>query len=127
MPLHKPDDDQFWEKEPHFFDCPYRYSLGRTWRLQHFPECNQIIREVFIDGSPDYMPTPLAPSRIVDFYGDSSSRIKFVVLLRDPLRRMHSAFYNGMADLWWGERASSLTFQEYVTDLLEGSVDPLGE
>lgn len=48
---------------------------------------------VTVDFTPTYISYVQAPQRIKQFYGGQSPQIKFGVILRDPLRRAHSAFH----------------------------------
>jgi hypothetical protein len=77
-------------KEPHFFD--WRYNEGRWSWLSGYPACPDY-RAVAVDMTP-MVHTTYVPARIVEWYGDLSAQLSLVLLLRDPLSRMHSAFYH---------------------------------
>lgn len=50
------------------------------------------------DYTPGYLSARESPQRIKETYGDElSSRLTFLVLLREPLARMRSSYYHGVA------------------------------
>jgi len=102
--------------------------LGRAWWLHHYPICSQTERMVGIDFTPSYLADEKAPERIQAFYADQSSQVKFGVILRNPIKRMHSAFHfwkQGQGAELCSREDIEVEFQQYVTGMLAG-VDPCG-
>eukprot|EP00929_Paragymnodinium_shiwhaense_P035158 TRINITY_DN19022_c0_g1_i1.p1 TRINITY_DN19022_c0_g1~~TRINITY_DN19022_c0_g1_i1.p1 ORF type:complete len:471 (-),score=57.68 TRINITY_DN19022_c0_g1_i1:183-1595(-) len=82
-------------KELNYFNSSRQYSAGKQWWLEHYPPCPSDGRKgVSIDGSVHYLENQdfLVPKRMAETYGPHSSRIKFVVLLREPVSRAWSLF-----------------------------------
>ena len=74
-------------KEIHFFDV--HYSRGESWYREFFP----IDRHGFSalgEVTPSYLPDPLAPERIRNFYPE----MRLIALLRDPVARIWSAYHH---------------------------------
>lgn len=109
----------FGVKELHIFDNPDRYNMGKKWWLSHYPPCTQSRRAIGIDMTPNYMISPVAAQRMLDRYGDQASRLKFMVLLRDPVKRMQSAFYHGKANHWCGGKFANITFSHHASAFVE--------
>lgn len=101
-------------KELHIFDEQARFDRGQTWWLNHYPTCTHARRLISVDMTPNYMLEPKAPARMARWYGEHAARLKFMVLLRDPVSRMQSAFYHGKVVHWCGTEYVGITFQEYT-------------
>jgi len=87
-------EPSYFQKELHIFDDgSRRFQLGTQFWLSHYPKCDQSKRMVATDFTPAYLRDADAPKRMLQFYGSKASQIKFGALLRNPLDRMHSAFY----------------------------------
>lgn len=80
-------------KEMHFFNHDERYSLGTDFWLNHYPECQTEDRFVATDLTPAYLADPKVPDRLLEFYGKKISAVKFLVLVRDPIKVIQSFFY----------------------------------
>lgn len=104
------DPNWFW-KEPHVFDWDARYyGLGRDGWLSYYPLCSHDTHAIGVDATPSYASSPVAPARIQTWYGPLlAPRLEFLVILREPLSRMHSSFYHGKQWAFQG-----LTFGSYV-------------
>lgn len=86
------DQDGFQSsKEPHYFD--WRYKHGRETWLSWWPKCQHDARQVAADFTPQ-MHFTISADRMVSTYGDLSKRLRFIVILRDPLVRFHSSFFH---------------------------------
>lgn len=115
-------------KELSIFNFPDRFSLGIQFWLKHYPKCSRSKRMVATDSTPGYLYDPEVPGRMRMFYGEQSSKVKFGVILRDPLLRMHSAFWyykNGLGRKLCAREEIDVSFQEYVVGVLAGR-DPCG-
>lgn len=110
---------KYW-KEPHFFSSPSDMAGGKSWWLEHWPECPQSERMVAMDMSVSYL---MAPESVIPtlqlFYGGSVSQIKFVVLMREPLEAMQSLFYFGKS---WAT-SNTGDFKKWVRDVMSGTGD----
>jgi len=110
-------EDFFYTKEPHLFDEPLRYGLGVDFWLSHYPLCDRTRRLVALDSTPNYLYHAGTSERIMSRYGQTASYLKFLVLLREPVGRMQSAYYQGRDVGWW--RGLPNTFKEYVEHVVE--------
>jgi len=70
-------------KEIHYFD--YNSTCGRGWYKAHFPFKSKFLT---MDATPNYLDHPLASLRIKKVY----PKMKFIVILRDPIERAHSQY-----------------------------------
>lgn len=113
-------------KEVHVFNRDDSIRKGKSWWLEHYPKCDQSKRMVATDFTPCYLHDEQAPLRIRAHYGEQSSNVKFGVILRNPLNRMHSAFHfwkRGLGRGLCAEEQIGVTFEVYVRGILLGS-DP---
>jgi hypothetical protein len=110
-----PHDDQSFYKEFHVFDSASAYqNMGRDGWLKYYPKCTQKVYSIGMDASPAYISSPGAPARMHAWYGPAlGGRVNFLVLLREPLARMHSSFYHGKQ---WAYK--DITLVDYVTKAL---------
>ena len=82
-------------KSPHYFDI--NWSKGERWYRSHFPTESAVARAEerlgrppgIGEASPYYMFHPAAPERVAATCPD----VKLLVLLRDPVRRAHSNYW----------------------------------
>lgn len=88
-------DEDYEKKEPHSFD--WKYDEGEEHWLSRWPPCQQDRRVLAVDMTPVLHTHICVPCRIRERYGELSGRLKFIVLLRNPVERMQSAFYHGQA------------------------------
>jgi len=107
-------------KELHIFDTEGQFARGRTAWLSHYPKCSQDTRAVAVDCTPSYLRHEHIPSRIAAWYGKKAQDLTFMILLREPMKRMQSAFYYDKANFIDYEPYINLppTFQEYVSEVL---------
>lgn len=105
------------------FDGPPRLSKS-AW-LSHYPACNTASRTVAADFTP-YLYCADAPKKIAKYYGHLKSRLKFTILLRDPVTRILSAFYNWQRAGWNSActQNSANPFKTYVDKLLDAGAEP---
>lgn len=87
--------------------------------------CSPSTRLVATDATPAYSRKstvyPVAEN-IKSYYQESSSLIKFGMILRDPIERIHSAFYF-IGNIRECPLLSNISFKQYVVHMLSGS-DP---
>ena len=82
-------------KEPHFFDIPESYNKGLDWYKRTYFN-NTKSKKCIIDFTPTYLFEKLAPERI---YNDLGSKVKFIVLLRNPVTRSFSQYLHSKRDM----------------------------
>ncbi len=78
------------KKEVHYFDINYQKS--DLWYRTHFPLVNSLKNGAYITGeaSPSYLFHPQCPERI----RDRIPKVKFIVLLRNPVDRAISHYFH---------------------------------
>lgn len=82
-------------KEPHFFDIPENYKNGINWyEKNYFKNANN---KVVADFTPSYFFDKEAPKRIFESLG---GKVKFVVILRNPVDRAYSHYLHSKRDLY---------------------------
>ena len=132
--MHFAAKDKGHQKEPHVFDGSIQ-RFGRSWWLSGYPNCSaEQKRAVSFDATP-ILYLKRAPSAIAKQYtpqlcplSSCSQRLHFIVLLREPLGRLQSAFYNWIRAGWnkaWS-RTSGRTIQDYAEEVLQTGRDPCG-
>lgn len=99
-------------KEIHFFDLPTRIEKGRSYWLQHYPECNQGKRLIGVDLTPNYHYASGAADGIVQLYGNDLFRAKFLTLVREPLSQIQSFFYYERMD-------EHMSFKSWIDERLK--------
>ena len=106
-------------KELHFFDNPRRFARGFEYYLCHFPLSagggagpdGRRAAVATIDSTPDYIWLPWVAPRILETYrawGLDASALRFIAVLRDPLRRLQS-WYNMSRNAGWLVRRGHCT------------------
>lgn len=114
-------DREWGEKEPFIFNDLKRFNAGVDFWLEHYPECQQNQSQVAIDCTP-YLGTGTNSlgllERIHQRYGDDFSRLKFVVLLREPVSRMQSAYHFASDRSFPEEYRDFKNFTSYVEHVL---------
>lgn len=83
-------------KEPHFFDNIENYKRGKKWYLENYFKNFELKKSVG-EFTPTYLTSDLAPSRILNLFGD---KMKFIVLLRNPIDRAYSHFLHTQRDTY---------------------------
>lgn len=81
-------------KEPHFFNFDKNFSKGIDWYSQtYFGNVSQ--EKAIIDFTPTYLYSNLCAERIFNCLGP---KMKFVVILRDPVDRAYSHYNHSVRD-----------------------------
>ena len=81
-------------KEPHFFNIDENFSKGIDWYEKTY--FNDVQNEkVVIDFTPTYLYSDSCSERIYKFLG---SKMKFIVVLRDPVNRAYSHYNHSVRD-----------------------------
>lgn len=86
-------------KEGHYFD-KHIFQGGISYMIADFPLCTTKTRQVAVDGSARYASDPYVPGIIANWYGTQKSKLKFVLIMREPLDRLHSHYYHSVRDNW---------------------------
>jgi len=105
-----------FSKELHFFDSTHRWQKGKQFWLSHWPQCPST-HMVSADFTPSYLSTWEAPMRIKQMYQFQSTRLAFLIILREPIARMQSSYYHGISSGWVSKEYGS--FQQYVQAALQ--------
>jgi len=99
-------EDSFRDKEVSFFHNEERFHKGHNFYLKHFPECKEYgAYQKVMDGSPNtiYQTDTNAAladvqlpqiARIKNLYGNLSTKLKFIIIVRAPESRMESSYYH---------------------------------
>ncbi len=74
------------DKEVGYFSIDSNYTKGMNWYHRQFDSCAR--RQLKFEATPEYLYYPSVPERIKQYKSD----LKFIVLLRDPVDRCHSAW-----------------------------------
>jgi len=74
-------------KEVHFFSVDHEYKKGINYFLDMFKEKEN--KKYIADCTPEYLPKFYSISRIKKEFGDN---VKFIVVLRDPIKRAFSQY-----------------------------------
>lgn len=98
-------------KELHFFDKGWRHSQGTKFLVSHYPECGQE-RIIGIDATPQ-LHTPGVLARIHSTYAGVTNRLKFAIIMREPVARLHSAFHHGVRKKWDNIEQVMPDFRDY--------------
>jgi hypothetical protein len=83
-------------KEVSFFADPKRFKRGRHFYLKHFPLCKSVGKwarsldaSIALDHGEFYV------DRLAEFYGEKAKDLKFIIIVRDPVKRLESEFHHG--------------------------------
>jgi len=110
-------------KESHYFDlvacaaCDMMSMASVTF--SEFGQCQRDTRQVPIDGTARYLVDPDVPHAMAQFYGTHRKRVKFLMLLREPLQRTQSHFYHSKLYGWCADHAKQ-TFSDVADAILGG-------
>ena len=96
-------------KDFHFFTKDEHYSKGVNWLGRYYDDYKG--EKIVMEGGVNYIFSEVAPKRFYDYNPDQ----KFILVLRDPVKRAFSAF-NYFAKMGVEER----TFQEAIADEKKG-------
>lgn len=129
LQVNKQEKEADWmAKEVSFFADEPRFKKGRGFYLRHYPKCKDVGKNargidasIAFDHDVDYV------NRVADFYGDKAKDLKFIVIVRDPVRRMESEFHHGEVMVGNQYDTGGLTkkvqkeskFENYVRDQLK--------
>lgn len=92
-------EQEYNKKEPHFFESDANFEKGSEWYMRHFPHCKDHSGGTkTLDGTPNYMSSPDAARRMKSVYQDRSQDLHFVVIIRDPAKRMEAGYWHFMAN-----------------------------
>ncbi|MBC8267003.1 MAG: sulfotransferase domain-containing protein [Flavobacteriales bacterium] len=81
-------------KEPHFFDNNDNWSKGVEWyEKTYFSDFKE--KRLIGDFTASYLSINICPKRIKEIYGE---KMKFIVLLRNPIDRAYSQFLHSKRD-----------------------------
>ena len=87
------DKFQFWRKELHFFDEPENFKMGIERYNSHWPDPLPTEQAHYIEATP-YLAFRWVVNNMKAAYGeDAFTKLKFVVILRDPTKR-HVSWFN---------------------------------
>jgi len=122
----QPGEPSYTWKEAHAFDWNSQWEQGAEPWARSYPACTASARLVSVDATPGYLRSEDAARRMAERYGGLGRRIRFAVILRDPLARAQSAFYHYRAKAEaWGDvvnvAAFQTSFQSYVEGLLRAN------
>jgi len=78
------------KKEAHFFDKRSKYNQGLSWYLGLWPHTKGVLK---FESTPNYLYVYEVPWRIKESL-PNWKRLKFIVMLRDPVKRAWSHFYH---------------------------------
>lgn len=113
-------------KEPTIFNDFDRFNRTEDFWLSHYPTCQQGHRQVAVDCTP-YLGSgwdPFGiPHRIRQRYRHDFSKLRFVVLMREPVSRMQSAFYYDQDRNFPRYYSKYPSFQSYIDDVLAHQED----
>lgn len=91
-------------KEIHFFSRP-RFEKGRDWYESHFKNCTANKKKG--EFSTSYLYSKDAPQRIYDMYPN----VKLIAIVRNPVDRAISHYYNAIKS---GEITESVSFETFA-------------
>ena len=122
----------------HYFDQDERYRQGPTFYARRFEHCRAEGGDAFVlDATPN---TLLHPERVYRTYrqaggAEALSKVKLIVVLRDPVSRELSAYHHKKAeyvlhpqsDAWYGDIVlpdsdAVMPFEEYAERVLAGQL-----
>ena len=101
-------------KEPHFFDHDELYKKGRSAYAAMYTDkkCGNNSKAMFVDGTPMLHYMHRVSPRFADIYTPKErSKLKFIVLLREPVARDYSWYQQVVR----GELASGKKFADILT------------
>jgi len=113
---------EYYFKELHAYGEDGNYEMGKQHWLNHFPKCHNLDKATHFvawDCTPNYLTWPQVPSQIRDRYGEDSWRLQFAVMLREPIARMHSAYYHFLS------HGNQTGFDRYLDNLLDAPEEKL--
>lgn len=95
----KSDEPAWHEQEPWIFADGFDLGDTDEW-LSHYPACDRSKRMVAIDCTPGYFGDTKTPWAIANVYRTAgvTHMLQFMVLLRDPVMRLHSHYYHYVDD-----------------------------
>lgn len=79
-----------WDKEAHFFDKDGKFNKGISWYLRLWPDIEGPLK---FESTPHYLYDIRVPGRIKKTL-PNWNKLKFIVMLRDPVLRAWSHFWH---------------------------------
>lgn len=108
-------------KEVHFFDRMHNYRLGLDWYREQMPL--SLAGEITIEKSPAYFVTKGVPERIKAM----SSKVKLIVVVRNPVTRLISDFSQLLAHKTHRELGANRDYDDYYHFVVSGEASGSGE
>lgn len=104
-------------KEKHYFDRNETIEEGVRFYVQHYPRCPDESRAVVgLDSTQAYLKTPWAAPRAATTYGADAGRVRFIVVLREPVARLLSNYHHRRKS---GDLANEPVFEAYAVKQLD--------
>merc|ERR1719401_2251105 len=90
--------------------------------MSDYGACRRDSRLVAVEGSAAYSANYAhVPDAIVQCYGGQASAITFLMLLRDPVHRIHSEYYHSRRDAWCHDFLQ-MSFKDITDKILSNQV-----
>lgn len=121
------------EKELHSFDSICKFNIARRkhasssercmpmtkeekeiW-AQHFHSCTHKQHSTLADMTPVNLRLPGLATMMADLYGESKSSLRFVILLRNPVERLHSGFWH---EKWFDPNLRTMDFTSWLKEVV---------
>ncbi|KAL1526603.1 hypothetical protein AB1Y20_015308 [Prymnesium parvum] len=80
-------------KEKDFFGDPSMWRLGRRWYEAIWPRCTKDDHKVAVDATPAYHVWYDAPKNMATFFGPKLPQLKLVWMMREPVSKFWSYFW----------------------------------
>lgn len=109
------NDDFSW-KEAQVFDRYFYNGPGDAG--VSFPPCSPL-RKVAVDATPAYSVEYHVPQSIRLWYGTLAPLVKFVLVIREPVARMHSHYHHSRQGRWC-KTMQDLSFEDVADKILHG-------
>merc|ERR1719401_2608945 len=94
--------------------------------MSDYGACRRDSRLVAVEGSAAYSANYAhVPDAIVQCYGGQASAITFLMLLRDPVHRIHSEYYHSRRDAWCHDFLQ-MSFKDITDKILSNQVALIG-
>ncbi|WP_285435783.1 sulfotransferase domain-containing protein [Pseudomonas sp. fls2-241-R2A-110] len=104
-------------KELHFFDNDFNYQKGNEWYLNFF---NAKVGAKKFEATPSYIYMREVPGRIYNNFGS----MKFIVMLRDPVKRCFSA-WNMFRSFNGNRQTADYIYDTFIKNTNAGSMEAL--
>jgi hypothetical protein len=114
----------YFRKELQIFSNTERMNQGKEFWLSHYPKCTNYERLVATDMTPNYLSVAETPERMKLYYGTKSHRIRFAIIIRNPVDRIRSCFRFFQKRGWCAQKYIDNGFKAYVRGLIYFDFDP---